>query len=104
MRRCLLLAIIVLSVGCFERTGPTKVAPPDLTCSRITVTAQTGESGAVVTFPLPTPHPPAKSVACTPASGSTFPVGTTQVTCTASGYSPPFSGITMSCVFPVIVN
>jgi HYR domain len=48
--------------------------------------ATTAGSSAVVTYPAPTatdivdPHP---SVGCTPASGSSFPVGATTVTCTA---------------------
>ena len=46
-----------------------------------------GPGGATVTFTLPTatdavdPHP---HVDCVPASGSTFPVGTTTVSCTAT--------------------
>jgi hypothetical protein len=44
-------------------------------------------TGAVVTFAAPTAVDncdPAPSVVCVPASGSTFPVGTTVVTCTAT--------------------
>jgi len=53
----------------------------------ITVTA-TGPTGAVVTYP--TPQATEKNtttrlpVTCTPASGSTFPVGKTKVVCTAT--------------------
>lgn len=60
--------------------------PPALTLpSNITVEA-TGPSGAVVTFTASAvdlvdgPRP----VTCTPASGSTFPLGTTTVQCSAS--------------------
>ncbi len=46
----------------------------------------TGSSGAVVTFTNPTATDAvgAGSVTCTPASGSTFPLGTTPVTCESS--------------------
>ena len=47
----------------------------------------TGASGAVVTYTSPTATDPAGGtdvVTCTPASGSTFPVGTTKVVCTAT--------------------
>ena len=52
----------------------------------ITVTT-TSTSGAVVTWPAPTATDLVSGsvpVTCTPASGSTFAVGTTSVTCTAS--------------------
>jgi hypothetical protein len=52
-------------------------------------TNATGTSGAVVTYPAPIAvdeagESPAATVACTPASGSTFAIGTTTVTCTAT--------------------
>lgn len=47
-----------------------------------------GPAGSVVNFPIPTATDaldgPIATVVCTPASGSTFPLGTTTVTCTAS--------------------
>ena len=52
----------------------------------ITVNANTA-GGAVVTFALPTASDPddaAGPVTCTPASGSTFPIGTTTVTCSST--------------------
>ena len=42
----------------------------------------TSALGAIVTFPLPDPNDP--SASCTPASGSTFPLGTTNVICKAT--------------------
>ncbi|MGZ8711375.1 MAG: HYR domain-containing protein, partial [Thermoanaerobaculia bacterium] len=49
---------------------PDPTAPPDITAEA------TGPGGAVVTFAVP---------ACVPASGSTFPLGETEVNCDAGG-------------------
>ena len=60
--------------------------PPALTVpAPMTVTA-TGNSGAVVTFTASAVDlvDLTRPVTCSPASGSTFPVGTTTVTCTAA--------------------
>jgi hypothetical protein len=71
----------------------------------INVTAPAGQSSAAVVFPAPTPHPPAESVVCSPASGSAFPVRATQVTCPAYGFNGPFAdGLRATCEFPVVVN
>ena len=43
--------------------------------------SQTSPTGAVVTWSTPPPIPGATPGTCTPPSGSTFPVGTTTVTC-----------------------
>jgi hypothetical protein len=52
------------------------------------ITAEaTSSAGAVVTYTNPTatdPVDPNPTVSCSPASGSTFPLGTTTVTCTAT--------------------
>ena len=70
----------------------------------ITVKA-TSPQGATVTYTLPTvvdeesPLPP---VSCTPASGSTFPVGTTTVTCTVSESEDTNSPVSAS--FQVVVQ
>ena len=56
------------------------------TPSDITTTA-TGADGAVVTYTAPAAtdsDDPTPSIACLPASGTMFPVGTTTVTCTAT--------------------
>jgi uncharacterized protein YjbI with pentapeptide repeats len=53
----------------------TLLVPSDQTVSA------TGSAGAVVTWPTPPPLPGATPGTCTPSSGSTFPVGTTTVTC-----------------------
>jgi hypothetical protein len=49
----------------------------------VTVDQDSG-SGSSVTFPTPAATD-ATTVTCVPASGSTFPVGQTTVTCTATG-------------------
>ncbi len=77
--------------------------PPSITCpSNVTaVTPIIGGSGVVVTFPPPTASDncPGVTVVCNPPSGSTFPVGTTTVTCTATDAS----GNTATCSFTVTV-
>jgi hypothetical protein len=52
----------------------------------ITVQAAVGQSGATVTYATPTAYDIVDgpvTVSCSPASGSTFPLTTTMVTCTA---------------------
>ncbi len=65
-----------------DRTAPQfDATPPDQ------VVEATGPSGAIVTFTVPTATDNIDGsvpVACVPGSGSTFPVGTTTVDCTAT--------------------
>ena len=52
----------------------------------------TSSAGAVVSYPLPTATDavdPSPTVSCSPGSGSTFPVGTTTVSCTARDHASP---------------
>jgi autotransporter-associated beta strand protein len=73
--------------------------PPDLTCSsNLTVTA-TSSNGAVVFFTSTTTGGCNPTVMCNPPSGSTFPIGTSSVTCTASD---PCGGFT-NCSFLITV-
>ena len=83
-------------VGCFDvnecpagdcsdriRTGAEKAAPPTVTTSGdVTVTA-TSESGAPVTFTVSAKDAidGARPAHCLPRSGSTFPIGTSTVSC-----------------------
>jgi HYR domain-containing protein/FIMAH domain-containing protein len=73
--------------------------------ANITVNA-TSTSGAVVTYAMPTAVDEADLVAptvsCSPASGSTFPIGTTTVTCTATSADDNPSSVSQS--FTVTVN
>ncbi|MBI4468145.1 MAG: PPC domain-containing protein [Acidobacteria bacterium] len=55
----------------------------EITCpANITQANAPNQCDAVVAFPAPTTNGSCGTVTCTPASGSTFPVGTTTVTCT----------------------
>jgi hypothetical protein len=75
---------------------------PKITCpSNITVPAQTGVCGAIVSYAAPaTDNCPGVTTVCTPPSGSTFPFGTTTVTCTATDAS----GNKATCSFTVTVT
>lgn len=76
----------VLDSGVFIKEGSFKSTPPEITCppSR-TVNNDLGLCAAKVTFPEPaTISDCAVTRACLPASGSTFPVGISTVTCTAT--------------------
>jgi Ca2+-binding RTX toxin-like protein len=76
--------------------------PPTITTpSSITVNA-TSSSGAVVTYRVTTSDPDghATTTSCSPPSGSTFPIGTTTVTCTVTDVI----GATASASFSVTVR
>ncbi len=79
-------------------TAPTLSLP-----GTVTVNASS-PSGAVVTYTVtaadPDNLPSQLTISCSPASGSTFPIGTTTVTCTASDPS----GNTASGGFQVVVK
>jgi len=71
--------------------------PCVITCpANTTRSNDPNQCGAVVNYPAPTSSGTCGTITCTPPSGSFFPVGTTTVTCTASG-GP-------SCTFTVTVN
>lgn len=76
---------------------------PSITCpSPITVDA-TSAAGAVVTYPTPTAIDNCGgpvTVSCVAPSGSTFPIGTTAVTCTATDTHSNMA----SCMFNVTVR
>jgi hypothetical protein len=77
--------------------------PPTITCPQnVTVQVATGETSAVVTYPPPTvtDNNPGATAACVPPSGSTFAVGTTPVTCTATDVG----GNQAFCTFSVMVQ
>ena len=72
--------------------------------SNITTTA-TGPNGAVVNYQVPLAHDPSDSSAptasCSPASGTVFAVGTTQVTCSVSDdddANSPFTQFTVTVI------
>ncbi len=79
-------------------------SPPQgciLTCPTVApVCAPTDSCSAVVTYDQPTTSGECGSVSCVPPSGSTFPIGKTTVTCTATDSS----SLTTTCSFDVTVN
>ncbi|HYC39247.1 MAG TPA: HYR domain-containing protein, partial [Chitinophagaceae bacterium] len=76
--------------------------PPSITCpANIVRNNDPGVCGAVVTFAATaSDNCPGVTVSYSPASGSTFPVGTTTVTATARDAA----GNTATCTFTVTVN
>jgi hypothetical protein len=76
--------------------------PPQITCPASTVVGCTSPAGAVVMFTATAADTcdPQPTVICTPASGSTFPLGATTVTCTATDAC----GNRTSCSFTVAVR
>ncbi len=76
---------------------------PSLSCpTSIVTSATTGQCAATVTYATPTASDncPGATVLCSPASGTSFTVGVTTVTCTATDAS----NNTTSCSFTVTVN
>jgi hypothetical protein len=75
--------------------------PPTITCPA-DIKVATTDNSAVVNYPAPTASDNLglASTVCTPPSGSTFFVGSTTVTCTATDTS----NNTASCAFKVDVN
>lgn len=79
--------------------------PPSIDCpdnvTAVTVLTCPASSATIVNFPPPTASDncPGVTVACVPPSGTSFPVGTTTVTCTATDAS----GNTATCSFSVAV-
>ncbi len=76
--------------------------PPSITCpSNITQPAASGQCSAVVNYTATaSDNCPGVTAACNPQSGSTFPVGATGVTCTATDAS----NNTSTCSFTVTVQ
>ena len=85
--------------------GAFEVQPCSITCpgnvTAVSAVACPPTTSTAVTFATPTASDncPGVTVACVPPSGSTFPAGTTTVTCTATDTS----GNTVSCSFTVTV-
>ncbi|MEW6065059.1 MAG: HYR domain-containing protein [Bacillota bacterium] len=90
-------AACTFSVTILDAEPPMIICPAD-----ISVPNNAGLNGATVTFPTPIAFDNCAiaSVSCVPSSGSFFPLGTTQVTCTAVDTS----GNTASCTFNVTVS
>ncbi len=71
--------------GCDIGADQYSSTPPQITVPAEIVTPATSPSGAVVTYSVEATDSDAlvKSLSCAPASGATFPVGTTKVECAA---------------------
>ncbi len=82
-----------------DTQAPTITCPANQTA--VAAASCTPATGKVVNYPAPaaTDNCPGVTASCSPASGSTFPVGTTTVTCTATDAS----GNTATCSFTVTV-
>lgn len=87
--------LYAFALGSPDTTPPTISVPADITV------AAAGPAGAVVSYfvSVTDDRDPNPSLSCTPPSGSTFPLGTTTVTCVASD----FSGNTSTATFTVTV-
>jgi uncharacterized repeat protein (TIGR01451 family) len=79
----------------------TDTEKPSLTCPVNQTVTVTSEAGTPVSYAVQnvTDNCPGVSLVCSPPSGSTFPVGTTTVTCTATDAS----GNSSACSFTVTV-
>ena len=101
----LALAAAAATAGCGDT--PTAPSPPPaqltLTCPAAQTAVSTTGEPVAVTWQGPTAQggtPPIQTT-CTQASGSTFPVGTTSVGCSATSAAPNQSA---TCAFPVTVT
>jgi HYR domain len=85
-----------VDIGAFELQLCTLTCPANITKSN-----DPNQCGAVVNYPPPTTNGDVScgTVTCSPASGSFFPVGTTTVSCDASGTTA-----NPDCTFTVTVN
>lgn len=89
--------------NCFFNITVVDADAPVITCpANVDAAPQAGQTSAVVNFPPPTvtDNLPGTTFACSPTSGSTFPVGVTPVTCTAIDAN----GNRSSCSFNVSVG
>jgi hypothetical protein len=88
-------ANVSFSVTVQDTTPPSLLLPPDITVEA------TSTGGAVVAFDVTAADAvdPAPAVACTPASGSLFPMGSTSVSCSAGD----IAGNTTQAAFTVTV-
>ena len=91
------------SASCTFTVTVNDTQPPAITCPANQVrSTDPNQCSAVVAYPAPSASDncPGVVAVCSPASGSTFPKGTTTVTCTATDTSNNSS----SCSFTVTVN
>jgi len=101
------ITITVTNANNFSSTCTTHVTyvdstPPTITCpANITVTAASGKRLTIVTYAVTAADNCSPvTVTCNPPSGSSFPIGTTPVSCSATDAS----NNTASCSFTVTVK
>src|SRR6185295_15871146 len=88
------------TAGCQFTVTVNDTQPPAITCPANIVKEPTCPSGAKASFaPVVSDNCPGVGFVCSPATGSTFPIGTTTVTCTATDTS----GNSTACSFAVTV-
>jgi CSLREA domain-containing protein len=91
------------SSSCSFTVSVADTQPPTIVCpGNVVIQGASDQCTAVVNFAAPsiTGSPAGTGVACAPPPGSTFPVGITAITCTAT--TP--AGIRATCGFSVTVN
>src|SRR5213078_673594 len=89
------------SSTCTFTVTVTDTVPPTITCSSNRVVSASGTCASNVTFVVTaTDNCPGVTVSSSPASGTSFPVGTTTVTSTATDAT----GNSSTCSFTVTVN
>jgi hypothetical protein len=101
---CSVMDAMSNSASCSFTVTVNDTQPPNITCpANVTRPTDPNLCSAVVTYPAPTVSdncPGVGTPTCSPASGSTFPKGTTTVTCSVSDASNNMS----SCSFTVTVQ
>ena len=108
IRIFLALVALICSTGCSDTPSAPTPPPappvadaPEVTCPAPVTASALTSAGAAVTYALPESRKGqgTVSVACTPSSGTTFPVGVTQTECVATDSLSR----TGSCTFSVTV-
>jgi hypothetical protein len=96
------ICVTVTSLSPFALIAPLKSSLPVVTTPAAVPAEASGPAGAVVSYAVAATDPVDGPLApsCVPASGSTFPIGTTMVTCKATD----LAGIFAVASFPVVVN
>lgn len=104
----LLLLVVLFSASCGDDSSPTSPSRPDpvppgptISCpAGVNATTTTTTAQVAYAAPVVSGGTQPVSVACTPASGSNFPLGSTTVTCTATDAASRQA----TCSFPVSVT
>ncbi len=103
VRRALVLLLAVVSGSCGKNpTAPTPVSVLSISCPVAQSAQSLDGAPVIVTYPSPTVTggDGVLSTTCTPTTGSRFPAGTSNVTCTAQDAKQQ----TASCGFQVTVT